>query len=427
MTILPMAVIFLIMAFLKAPFMESYINPGKSTSIALGFILVFAFLAGKNINRIKLPQITGFLLAGILCGPYLMNFISLNDVKDLQLLDGLALSLIALAAGGEMKIAQLRGRIKGLSSIVVLQTFMILGGFIAFGLAFAHLFGIFSGKSIPEIISISLLMGTLATATSPSTTLAVLTETGSRGKLSDLILSSAVVKDFFIIGLFAFSLTFSKSLISKDQHFDFGFVQHIFKEIGGSVLIGVIVGITIILYMKYVKRKMTVFILAAAFLSYQITHNYGFHPLLICLIAGFIVQNFSSHGGDLITALENVSLPVYVIFFAISGASLNLDALRQSWMLALVLVFWRGLLKYAGTFLGAKFSGEDRYVQKWGWSGFISQAGVALGMIIVIDRNFPDWGDEFRTVMLAVIAINQIVGPIMLQRLLIKSGETGQV
>lgn len=424
MTYLLMLVIFFLMAFMKAPFLEAYINPQQSTTIALGFILLFAFLAGKNINRIKLPQITGFLLAGVLCGPYLMDFLSLQDVKNLQLLDGLALSLIALAAGGEMKIHQLRGRLKGLSSIVALQTLLIIGGFIAFGLAAGSVFDIFSGKSTTQLISISLLMGTLATATSPSTTLAVLTETGSRGKLSDLILSSAVIKDFFVIGLFAFSLTFSKSLVSENQQFDFGFIGHIIKEIGGSILLGVVIGITIILYMKFIKKEMTVFILATAFLSYQITHNYGFHPLLISLIAGFAVQNFSPHGEGLIHALEKVATPVYVIFFAISGASLNLDALRQSWILALVLVVWRSILKYAGTFLGAKFSGEDRFVQKWGWSGYISQAGVALGMIIVIDRNFPNWGDEFRAVMLAVIAINQIIGPVMLQRLLIKSGET---
>jgi Kef-type K+ transport system membrane component KefB len=424
MTYLLMGVIFAIMAVMKASFMEPYINPQQSTSIALGFILLFAFLAGKNINRIKLPQITGFLLAGILCGPYLMNFLGMEEVKNLQLLDGLALSLIALAAGGEMKIQQLRGRMKGLSSIVAMQILMITGGFILFGLTAGSVFGIFSGKSTAQLISISLLMGTLATATSPSITLAVLTETGSRGKLSDLILSSAVVKDFFVIGLFAFSLMFSKSLVSQDRQFDFGFIGHIIKEIGGSVLLGLVIGAAIILYMKFIKQEMTVFILAAAFLTYQITNNYGFHPLLISLIAGFAVQNFSPHGEGLITALEKISTPVYVIFFAISGASLNLDALKQSWVLALVLVIWRAGLKYAGTFLGAKFSREDSYVQKWGWSGFISQAGVALGMIIVIDRNFPNWGDEFRTVMLAVIAINQIIGPVMLQRLLIKSGET---
>ncbi len=424
MTYFLMIIVFFLMAFMKAPFMEPYIDPRHSISIALGFILLFAFLAGKNIKRIKLPQITGFLLAGILCGPYLMNFLSLEDVKNLQLFDGLALSLIALAAGGEMKIHQLRGRMKGLSSIVAMQTLMIIGGFLAFGLAAGSVFGIFSGKSTAQLISISLLMGTLATATSPSTTLAVLIETGSRGKLSELILSSAVVKDFFVIGLFAFSLTFSKSLVSENQQFDFGFVGHIIKEIGGSVLLGIIIGAAIILYMKFIKKEMTVFILATAFLSYQITHNYGFHPLLISLIGGFVVQNFSPHGEELIKALEKVSTPVYVIFFAISGASLNLDALQQSWMLALVLVLWRAGLKYTGTFLGAKLSKEGRYVQKWGWSGYISQAGVALGMIIVIDRNFPDWGDEFRAVMLAVIAINQIIGPVMLQRLLIKSGET---
>ena len=119
-------------------------------------------------------------------------------------------------------------------------------------------------------------------------------------------------------------------------------------------------------------------------------------------------------------------MPIYVIFFAISGASLDLDVLRHHWLLALICVAWRGILKFLGTFLGAKLVKEEPGIQKYSWAGFISQAGVALGMIIIIESTFPDWGSEFKALALAIIAINQIIGPVLLQRLLVRVKEAGR-
>lgn len=367
-------------------------NPNQSTSIALGFILVFAFLFGKKINRLNLPQITGFIIAGIICGPFVMNFLSSTDVRGLQLLDGLALSLIALTAGGEMRLERLKGNIRAISAIVIFQTLVILVGFVILGFFGRHLFSFFSEKTLLNNIAISLLLGTLAVATSPSTTIAVITETGSKGKYTDLVLSTAVVKDFVIIVLFAFSLSFSKSLISPTHDFDVVFLFHILQEVGGSAILGLIIGGAIVLYLKYIQRDITIFILGIAFFTYQISQSYGYNPLMICLIAGFVAENFSSQGERLISSIEKSSMPIYVVFFAISGASLNLGVLRHHWLLALICVTWRGILKFFGTFLGAKLAKEEPGIQKYSWAGFISQAGVALGMVIIIEKAFPDWG-----------------------------------
>lgn len=412
------------MLFLKSPVLQSIARPEQSTTIALGFILIFAFLFGKKTASLKLPQITGFILAGVLCGPFVFKFLSLSDVKDLQLLDGLALSLIALTAGGEMHLDRLRGRLRSISAVVIFQTSLIILGFVMFGLLFLRFFNVLPVNSFPHLLAFSLLLGTLASATSPSTTIAVITEIRAQGKNTDLVLSSAVVKDFLVIGLFAFIISVSKALVTPEMGIGISFLWNILLEVGGSLLLGAIIGTLIILYLRYVKRELAVFILSIAFLTYEISHAYGFHPLLICLLAGFIVQNFSAQGEHLITALEKVSVPVFVVFFAISGASLDLTALQQGWLLALLVFVWRGFLKFSGTYLGARISGEDAFFQKLGWSGFISQAGVALGMAIVVQESFPGWGDIFKTLVLAVIALNQVIGPILLQKFLIKSGET---
>ncbi len=423
---IPLLLIFLLMVFLKSSALFPFANPGQSTSIALGFILVFAYLIGVNLRRLSLPQITGFIVAGILCGPHVLNFISESDVNELQLLDGLALSLIALTAGGEMKIDRLKGRLKSIASIVFFQTFFILAGFIFLGLLGHSFLSIFNGLTIIQVVAFSLLLGTLMTPTSPATTIAVMTEIRSSGKYTDLILSSAVVKDFFVIMLFAFSLSFSKSMTIPTHEFDIDFLLRILGEVGGSVLIGILIGTGIILFLKYVRRDITIFILGVSFFSYQISENFGFHPLLICLVAGFFAENFSSQGKILISAIEKSSAPIFVIFFAMSGAALDLRALRQTWFLALMCVLFRAFFKFSGTFIGARLTGEEPDVQRWGWEGFISQAGVSLGMATIVGADFPEWGSEFMALVLAVIAINQIVGPVFLQKLLVRVKEVGK-
>jgi Kef-type K+ transport system membrane component KefB len=423
---IPLLLIFLLMFILKNPILLPFANPDQSTSIALGFILVFAYLFGSHLKRLSLPLITGFILAGILCGPYVLKFITLSDVHDLDLLDGLALSLIALTAGGEMNIQRLKGRFKTISSIVIFQTLIILLGFLLLGLIGRSFVPFFEGKMLLQVISFSLLLGTLSTPTSPATTIAIITETKASGRYTDLVLGSAVVKDFFVIVIFAFSLSISKSVTIPSHTFDLSFLLQILEEVGGSVIIGLLIGGGIVLYLKYIKRDVTIFILSVAFFSYQISHNYGYHPLLIFLVAGFLAENFSAQGRLLIAAIEKSSVPIYVVFFALSGASLNLGALGQTWHLALICVIWRGVLKFLGTFFGARITKEEPGVQKQAWAGFISQAGVALGMAIVVEHTFPEWGGEFMALVLAVIAINQIIGPIFLQKLLFKVKEAGK-
>jgi len=423
---IPLVAIFVLMLLLKTSILFPFADPEKGTSIALGFILIFAFLFGKQINRLKLPQITGFILAGILCGPYILKFLNATQVKDLQLLDGLALSLIALTAGGEMQIGRLKGQIKSITSLVIFQTVTIISGFLLFGLLGRQFFPFFANLTVLQAAAAALLMGTLATATSPSSTIAIITETKSKGKFTDLVLSVAVVKDFVVILLFALFLSLSKPVFFTEQGFDIGLLTQILREVGGSVVLGLIVGGGIILYLKYINREMTIFVLSVAFFTYQISHNYGYHPLLICLVAGFIVENFSPHGDRFIQAIEKTSLPVYVVFFAISGASLNFDALQSSWLLALICVFWRGLLKFIGTFAGASAVKEERTVRTLSWAGFISQAGVALGLAIMVEETFPHWRGVFLSLVLAIIAINQIIGPVLLQKLLLKVREVGR-
>lgn len=403
---------------------QDFLGIRPSLAFALGFILIFAFLLGRRVAAYRFPQITGFIIAGIVGGPYLLRFLSTADVQSLQVFDGLALGLIALMAGGELQVTRLKKQLTSIFHIVFWQMVIIIGGFLLMGFLFPSNFFLKQIGSFSPL-PFFLMLGTLATATSPSTTIAVIAESRSQGKLTDLILSTAVVKDFIVIILFAFSLSLVKSWIGDEGGIDWKIALNILEEVGGSLLLGGLIGGGLILYLMYIRREITIFILSIAFFSFEISHSLGFHPLLICLVAGFIVENYSPYGSNLIKAIEKIALPIFVIFFAISGASLDMNALAKSWLFALVIVFYRGGLKFLGTWSGAKLSGAGRLMNSWGWAGFISQAGVTLGMAVIIEREIPLWGTQLKALILAVIAINQVIGPIFLQRLLVKSGETG--
>jgi len=425
MSILIIITFFVLIYILKSIFP----GPGglnQSTSLALGFLLITAFLFGKIVKKWKLPMITGFMLMGIICGPYLLKLINFQEVKNLRLLDGLALSLIALTAGGELKLEILKQRKKAIILIIFFQALFLFFGFLIFCFLCKDFSSFFPTENLNHIFAFGLLFGVLSIATSPSTTIAIITETRAKGSLTDLVLSVTVFKDVIVIILFAISFSFSRFLISGKADFSFSYFLNLFMEIAGSLILGIIVGLIIIFYLKFVKSEITIFILSIAFFTYELSYYFELHPLLICMIAGFLTENFSSEGEKLIHTIEKSSLPIYVIFFAISGASLNLEVLKTTWIIALSMVFLRAVFKFIGTYLGAKLSGEESNIQKLSWMGFISQAGVALGLAIIIERSFPQWGAQFKTLAIAVITINQIIGPIMFQKIIFKSGEAGK-
>ena len=145
------------------------------------------------------------------------------------------------------------------------------------------------------------------------------------------------------------------------------------------------------------------------------------------MTAGFTVQNTSRQGAHFIEAIESVSLPVYVLFFTLAGAGLNLDALKQTWVVALLLAIVRAAAIFLGAYTGGRLGGDPPHLNRAAGMAYLTQAGVSLGLALEVVRRFPDWGGAFVTVVVAVIAINQMVGPITMKRVLIRAGEAREV
>lgn len=415
--IFSLLIIFIVAFTLKDINITSEFN---NATYALGFLMITGYLFGRISKRLKMPSITGNIIAGILIGPYVLKLITLKNVNDLQLLNGLALSIIALTAGGEINYKKLKQNLKSISSILFFQTIIILFGFIVSFLILYKLNIITIFNSTSLILASAILIGIISTASSPSTTLAVIVESKIKNRFTQLLLSIVMLKDIVILFLFVIGLSIAESIISMVK-FEPGNIFSVFLEISGSLTAGLVIGTIIVLYLRFINKDNIVFILAMSFFSYEIFEPLHLHPLLIMMIAGFIVENFSKEGGKLIIALESVSPPVYVIFFTLTGASINILYLKELWLITLIVVVLRMIFKFSGTYIGSKIAGEDNLTKRMSWMGYISQAGLSLGMAKIIESTFPNIGTKLSVILISIIIINQIIGPLMLKYLLDKS------
>ena len=419
-----LAIIIALMGLALFAFGDAVIFADARSTMTFGFLLLTAYLIGDVLSRFKLPKITGYILAGILFGPHLLDLVSAGTVQELKLIDDLALTFIAFAAGGELRLAGLRERRKSITLNVFFQTVMVFLGVAAFAMAARSLLPFLEGKPAAHSLAVALLLGTFAVARSPSSAIAIISECKARGPFTEMVLGVTVVIDALVIILFAAMVSIGQVLITPGAEIDFRFISMIFIALGGSILGGIGLGWVILLYMKYVRAEVLVFILALAFMvtlfsrqfAMLLDHvfNVALHlePMLICVTAGFWVRNFSPDGGLFMATIDRSSLPIYVIFFSLTGAALKIDALSQTWLIALLLVAVRCLLVWLGAYLGGSLSGDPPRLRRMSGLSFIAQAGVSLGLAGIVTRSFPEWGAALSTTIVAIVALNQIIGPI---------------
>jgi Kef-type K+ transport system membrane component KefB len=398
-------------------------QPGSAT-FTLGSLLLASFLAGRAARAISLPQITGYLIIGIIVGPFVLGIIEAEMIEQFRIVDHVALALIALSAGGELRLNSLRDRFRSIGVITLFQIILMFS-FVAVVVFLARGSIEFLGDQPTRVaVAVALLFGLVAVANSPATTIAIITEEKARGILTDTVLGITVLKDVVILILIAVLIPLAVTITDPGQGFDFHRVWEILREIVGSLAMGVAIGWLMTLYLSRIRTYRILFVLGVAFLSVVLEDVLDLHNILIAMAAGFYVQNYSRQGRRLLHALEANSLPVYALFFAVAGASLNVGILRTAWVVATVLFLARLVSLWGSTYLGAKLVGDPPVLRRLSWVGFAAQAGVTLGIANKVGEEFPAWGPDVATLIIALIAVNQIVGPPAFRWAIVKAGES---
>ncbi|MDX2438308.1 MAG: cation:proton antiporter [Acidobacteriota bacterium] len=402
-------------------------DPVGSALLSLGILIIGGVLAGELAVRFRAPRITGYLVLGMVAGPHALGLETARDAQLLRIFEELALGLIALTAGGEFRLKTVRRRLRPLLALTAAHTVGILV-LVAGGLWLVLKVVPFLGSVTPaETFAAVALLGVIAVAVSPSTTIAVIAELRARGEMVETVLSVTIIKDLVILLLFTLVNTMALSLLFGGAP-DLGDLVHVGLEILGSLLAGAVLGTMLGLYIAKVGRLVPLTVLALALASAELAHQSWMEHLLVCMAAGFTARNlYPRAAGHFLDALEQSSTPVYVVFFALIGAGLNIRIFAALWLPALIYVLVRGVGVWLMTGFPASAAGSGRHMVRFGWMGFVAQAGLSLGLAARIQREIPGIGSTVATLVVAAVVVNQLVGPILWERAILAAGEQGQV
>jgi Kef-type K+ transport system membrane component KefB len=400
-------------------------DPAGSALLALGCLIVGGVLAGELAVRLRLPKITGYLVLGMAAGPYALGLETVRDTELLRLIEELALGLIALTAGGEFRLTVIRHRLRPLLAVTAAHTvgiFLVVGGALWLLL---DVVGFLGPVSPAEALAGVALLGVIAVAVSPSTTIAVVTDLAARGELVETVVGVTILKDLVILLLFTIVNALALSWVSGIP-VGLGDITRVSGEILLSLLAGGLLGIVLGLYIAKVDRLVPLTVLLLALASAELGRGSVLEHLLVCMAAGFAARNlYPQAAGKFLDALEKSSTPVYVVFFALVGAGLDLRIFAAVWIPALAYVAVRLVAVWTMTWAPARASGAGYAVTRWGWMGFVAQAGLSLGLAARIQREYADFGSTIATLIVAAVVVNQLVGPVLWERAIRAAGEAG--
>ena len=399
---------------------------GSQWLLTFGFLILAAYSCGELATGVGLPKIIGYLAAGFIFGPRSLNVVTEAAAHRLAPVSGLAIALIAFLAGAELRWGEVRqrgGTIARILSAEIGITFLLLAGLTA-AMGTRLPFMLDEGGA-GEVIAFSLLFASIAVVHSPAVTMALLTETKAGGPIARTTLGVVLVSDIVVVLLFSATLAFARAVAPPSGPDAAGLsLGAVVWEITGAVLVGAVLGGVVALYLRFLKRELFLFALVMAFLGATLARALHVETLLTLLTAGFVAENASpwADGEAFRHAMERAAAPLFVVFFALAGAELAPEAIAQAWYFVVPVVLVRIAGIRAGTWLGGRWARapfEGRYV----WMGLVSQAGVAIALAEAVAQAYPLRGAQLRTVFLAVVAINEILGPIFFRRALARSGE----
>ncbi len=405
----------------------------------IGFIwILFATdYFSKLFQKVNLPLITGFIVMGVIAGPHALNLITKNATEKLYFINDLSLAYIAFAAGAELYLKDLRGRMKSISW----NTFgQLVGTFVLSSVVIYFL-----AEHIPFLVdvshkikgAVSVLIAAIFVASSPSSAIAIIYELRAKGPFTQTAMGVTVIKDVLVIILYAICISVARYLV-HEHPFNISVIIILAVELSLSFILGIILGKIINLVLRfsigfYPKIILLLGLGYGVFVFSQFVQKYSlewfgneifFEPLLIAIIGSFMVTNYSRYRPEFQFLINKIGPYVYMAFFTLTGAMISLELLLEVWLIALVLFLIRLVSLIIGSYLGATLAKNNPLQKKLSWMPYVTQAGVGLGLTVKVAEEFPAWGDEFVTIVISVIILSQFIGPPFFKFALNKIGES---
>lgn len=398
----------------------------SATALAAGVLLLAGFFAGGVFKSLGLPKLTGYLAAGIVFGPYALDVVSIGMLKDLDPFKGMAVALLALTAGLEMHIPTIRPLLKSVKWILLIAVIGTTGLLILIVALGESLLPFMGGLETAQIIAVAVALGIALSAQSPAVVVAVRDEVKADGPLVKTVLAVVVFADLIVIVLFGIATTVARSTFGESSDV-LETASTLGWHVGGSILIGAFLGGLIALFASRIQSGSALFIAAVAFVVAEVGNRLHLDPLVLALTAGILIRNVTPVADRVHHAVEAAGFPVYIAFFAIAGAGVHLDSIAVMAVPATLIVLVRGAGYWFGTYAAARIAGAPPTVARLGGFGLMPQAGLALALAALFVEAFPTLGAGAGDLVFSVVAMNEMVAPVLFRLALLRSGEAGHL
>jgi len=385
--------------------------------VYLAIALACALLSSKIMKLIKLPNVTGYLLVGLLVGPYCINLIPADIVESLGIIPKVALGFIAFSIGAEFKFSYLK---KVGKAPIIIAIFESVGA-----VAVVDIVLIALGYDV----AFSLCLGAIAAATAPAATLMVVKQYKARGPVTETLLPVVALDDAVALMCFGISVAVAKAIehTAGDESIVMTIISPLL-EIIAALALGVIFGMIFRFAVKWFtgRGNRLAVTYAMVFVCIGLGEMFGLSSLLACMALGATLVNTSSVSDIIFEQTDRMTPPVFMMFFFLSGAELDIAIIPEVGVIGIVYVLARVAGKMLGAWSGAKISHAEKNVQKFLGFTLIPQAGVAIGLATTAMSVVPDYGPKIRTIILCGTVIYELTGPVITKLALKKAGEIKQ-
>ncbi len=383
------------------------------TFFYLGIAMVAGLVLSRVVKKLRLPNVTGYLIAGLLIGPCVLGLVPQAALDKLNIITTIALGFIAFSIGGEFKLSSIRAIGKNVIIITLFQSIMAA--------ALVDIVLCLCGFNVSE----SIILGAIATATAPAATLMVVRQYKAKGELTNTLLPVVAMDDAVGLIVFAVSSAIADTLASGAQPSVYTMAVAPLIEIALSLLSGGLLGFFISLSMRFFHsraNKMCICI-AGVVLGVAIAQQFGLSDLLVCMSVGAVFANLRNDALEVMDVCDGWTPPLFMLFFVISGAELDVGALPTVGLLGVLYIVVRSFGKYFGAYLGSVVVKASPNIRKYLGITLLPQAGVAIGMAQMVLTQLPQFGARIQAVVLSATLIYELVGPVATKIALTKAGE----
>lgn len=382
--------------------------------LKISIVLFVGVIGGRLAKYLKLPNVTGYLVAGLFIGASFLGTITEQDMASFSIVNEVALAAIAFSIGSEFV---LKDMLKVGSSILIITIAEAIGAVI--------LVFIVTYYGFNQSFAFSIVIASMSAATAPAATMMVIRQYKAHGPLTRTILPVVAIDDAVGIMLFGLAMSLAKISIDSTSHSFLQMISAPIIEILGSLLLGFLLGVilTFVANRARSKEELLSTVLASIAASTGLANLLNLSPLLTCMMLGATLVNLMHNSNRVFTLITDFTPPIYLLFFTLAGASLDLGILAQVGALGVGYVIARATGKILGAFLGAKAVNADDAVVKYLGLSLLPQGGVSIGLSIIVKQELPQFAAAITTVILFSVLVYEILGPILAKIAIEKAGE----